>query len=51
MYKETKEATGFGLVDDLVNDVGIRDTIERQWFLLVSSKPIVITLCLSALTY
>lgn len=41
MYKESKEATGFGLVDDLVNDVGIRDTMSKQWFLLISAKPIV----------
>jgi len=41
MFKESREATGFGLVDDLVNDVGIRDTMAKQWFLLISAKPIV----------
>jgi len=38
--KETREATGLGLVDGLVNDSGIRDTIAKRWCLLISSKPI-----------
>ena len=42
LSKETREATGLGLVDGLVNDTGIRDTIAKRWCLLISSKPIVI---------
>ena len=32
--------TGVELVDDLVNDTGMRDIIVRRWCLLISSKPL-----------
>ena len=41
LFKETKEATGIGIVDGLVNGSGIRDTIAKRWCLLISSKPLV----------
>jgi len=44
IWKETKEATGVGLVDDFVNSHNMRETIARRWCLLVSSKPIVFDL-------
>jgi len=40
LLREVKEATGLGLVDNLMNDTGMREMLARRWCLLVSSKPI-----------
>ena len=40
LFRESKEMTGLGLVDNLVNDTGIRELLARRWCLLISSKPL-----------
>lgn len=41
MSIEEREASNIKLVDDILNDTGIRDVVKRKWLLLISSKPIV----------
>jgi hypothetical protein len=41
LIKEARESLGVGLLDQVVNDSGLRDTLARRWFLLISSKPII----------
>jgi len=40
LLRETKEATGLGVVDNLMNDTGMREVLVRRWCFLISSKPI-----------
>ncbi len=40
LLRESKEATGHSLVDNLINDTNIRDFISQKWCLLISSKPL-----------
>jgi len=40
LLRETKEATGLGVVDNLMNDTGMREILVRRWCFLISSKPI-----------
>ena len=41
LSKETKEATGLNLVDDIVTNTGIVSTVYKRWCLLLSSCPLV----------
>lgn len=43
MTIEQREALGVGLVDEMLNDTGIREVFKRKWLILISPKPIVIT--------
>jgi hypothetical protein len=47
LLREVKEATGVGIIDSVVNETGIRETLSKRWFLLTSSKPIVLLAFLS----
>jgi len=40
LIREIKEATGVGVVDDLMNDTGIRDLTSSHWCFMISSKPL-----------
>jgi len=40
LLREVKEATGLGVVDDIINGAGVREVVERRWCLLISSKPL-----------
>jgi len=40
LVKETLEATGNNVVDSIMNDAKMRETVTRHWCLLVSSKPL-----------
>jgi len=41
VVREIKEATGLGVVDEIMNDTGMRDLTCRHWCFLISSKPLI----------